>query len=225
MTAIKEVALTFKERMIALMLEGKKDVTRRPIKIPYGYELKDRRLYKITKGHPKKGRWGAMIVRGKDTSFPEHDLVPAPCFDGDLAWVRETWRRFNSSNECGCSEYPCGCPNNNTPLYKVSHDDGESRWHSPSVMPRNASRMTLYIANVTIERLQDITKEQAQREGFKDVDDFAMYWSSLYAQKGYGWNNNPYVWVIEYKVVQENIEKAIPMLVDLNLIEGAASDA
>lgn len=76
--------------MVNALLDGRKLVTRRPLVIPEGWELHDRKLSKITSSHPKKGKWGVLIRRGVDTDFPQTNLVPAPCFIDDLVWVRET---------------------------------------------------------------------------------------------------------------------------------------
>lgn len=135
---------------------------------------------------------------------------------GDRLWVRETFRYFDSSNECGCSDFPCPCPSNGTPLYKATHDtcDGE-KWKPSIHMPRSACRIVLEVTKIRVERLQDITKEDAIAEG---VDysthpsaikmgyavgartNFRHTWEGIYGATS--WNQNPWVWVVEFKVVQ-----------------------
>jgi len=126
---------------------------------------------------------------------------------GDRLWVRESFRLFNSSKECGCSESPCGCPCNGTPIYRATHDDGESKWKPSIHMPRSACRIILEIANVRVERLQDISEGDALAEGIPELvkckspaDEFRMIWEDT----GGEWNSNPWVWVIEFKVLTTN---------------------
>jgi hypothetical protein len=81
-------------------------------------------------------------------------------------------------------------------------------------MPRWASRITLEITNIRVERLQDITPEDAVAEGAEympagDVRDerltvsqivFSRYWDSING-KTYPWSSNPYVWILEFRKV------------------------
>lgn len=131
---------------------------------------------------------------------------------GDRLWVRETFRYFDNSNECGCSEY-CGCPPTGTPIYRASHFTGNGEKWKPSIhMPRNASRITLEITKIRVERLQDISAEDAKAEGF----DYSKHPSSIEMDYAIGartnfrhawdainknWEANPWVWVVEFKVV------------------------
>jgi hypothetical protein len=88
-------------------------------------------------------------------------------------------------------------------------------WRSPIHMPRWASRLLLELTAVRVERLQAITEDDAIGEGcgfdgdpIGDDDEvvfdrtprghFAQLWDSLNAKRGYGWNSNPWVWVIEF---------------------------
>lgn len=129
---------------------------------------------------------------------------------GDRLWVRETWRKFDSSDECGCSEYPCGCPEDGAIIYRATQDGGESKW-SPSIhMPRRYSRITLEITDVRVERLNDISNDDAKSEGcwygrgggvpdkaLTPSDQFPTLWEEIYGDGS--WSSNPWVWVIEFK--------------------------
>jgi hypothetical protein len=152
---------------------------------------------------------------------------------GDLIYVRETFRYFESE-ECGCSDSPCGCPKPDSFIYFASHDDGESKWKPSIHMPRCASRLTLKVTDVRIEKVQDITESQAISEGVRyhslyqewggveihpdshhnatryrwyenPKDAYKYLWGSIYGN----WDCNPYVWVVEFEVIHKNINDVI----------------
>ncbi|MGE6315902.1 hypothetical protein ACQKC1_08950 [Shewanella baltica] len=145
---------------------------------------------------------------------------------GDQLYVRETWRLFNSSNECGCSESPCSCPANGTVLFKATGDSGESKWKPSIHMPRSCARILLEVTAVRVERLNEISEQDAKAEGlqyssvyqqwggvekhsshkphsphwrwYKNPQHaFKSLWNSIYEN----WDANPWVWVIEFKVI------------------------
>jgi hypothetical protein len=79
-------------------------------------------------------------------------------------------------------------------------------------MPRWASRLTLEIIRVRVQRVQEIGLEDVQCEGviftpqssLKQVRmQFAHLWDSLNAKRGYPWESNPWVWVITFKRVSQ----------------------
>lgn len=149
---------------------------------------------------------------------------------GDYLWVRETWANILfTETDCGmeCDGIvdlgaPLVKPPLNSNFYKygvVYRADGYEavkevgeRWIPSTQMPEWASRITLEITGVRVERLQDITTTDIAAEGvcpdgrylgeanryrhaFEDV------WYAINAKCGYSWESNPFVWVIEYKVV------------------------
>lgn len=84
------------------------------------------------------------------------------------------------------------------------------KWKSPLFMPRWASRITLEITDIRVERVQDITEEDARAEGTTSPlryvgalrHKYKHLWDSLNAKRGFSWESNPWVWVIIFKVVQ-----------------------
>ena len=133
-----------------------------------------------------------------------------------------------------CSEdmNKAGIPTDENGIYQIEGDP-PTRWRSPLFMPRWASRINLEIANVRVERVQDISRDDAFAEGveavnpyviepglppgfpraFRDyqnannfftadpVPSFKSLWNSINAKRGYGTEVNPWVWVIEFKVL------------------------
>ncbi|EJL6757183.1 hypothetical protein NMS84_001395 [Vibrio cholerae] len=227
---MKVVPMIFNTDMVKALMAGDKVVTRRPVSpqpepSDYGYDW-----------WPSK-KFGSMVqVSGfeKIDCDYKRDLVEEMSRDacpianiGDLIYVRETFRLFNHSDECGCSEY-CSCPPSGTPVYFATcGGDSESKWKPSIHMPRTASRLTLKVTDVRIERVQDITEEQCWKEGVEHIDGqfdihqlsemaktfdgtfedakalFACLWDSIYQN----WNQNPYVWVIEFEVIHQNVDK------------------
>lgn len=156
---------------------------------------------------------------------------------GDKLWVRETWKPHASHwfNEGGGEEesfsvsYKAGGSRSPEPPHDYCLPDREG-WLPSTHMPRWASRILLEITDIRIERLKDITREDAIAEGiegepcdqtiaWKDylnpkqwgfpewgddcdtaaIDSYRSLWNMLNAKKGFGWEVNSFVWVIEFK--------------------------
>lgn len=126
---------------------------------------------------------------------------------GDILWVRETWSEHQ--------EYY----NNSAKVFAEPHyiykADGvyANKWRPSIHMPKEAARIFLKVTDVRVERLQDITEEDAIAEGMSKtlVDgvvfisakgNFHVFWDSLSIKRGYGWDTNPWVWVIEFERVE-----------------------
>lgn len=226
---MKVVPMIFNADMVKALMADDKVATRRPAK---NLSFSDRMGFTV-------GKWAYGIgwnLRETMNNCIRSKSAKCPVQIGDLIYVRETFRLFNNSDECGCSDY-CNCPPSGTPIYFATYgDDSESKWKPSIHMPRWASRLTLKVTDVRIERVQDIAEEQCWREGVKHIDGkfdinqlsemakafdgtfedakalFACLWDSIYQN----WNQNPYVWVIEFEVIHQNVDKYI------DSIKGAA---
>lgn len=83
------------------------------------------------------------------------------------------------------------------------------KWRPAIYIPKWLTRIRLEITEVRVERLQEITAEEAMLEGYpitfgKDWVEFSVpwfteIWDSLNAKRGYGWGSNPWVWVISFR--------------------------
>ena len=188
--------IIFSTPMVQAILDGKKTQTRRVIKIDDTPEN-----WKISIA-------GTSIVRAEpyDVKLPRYAA-------GDILWVRETWSIHECvkcqagipalGGECKC-EY----------VYRTNYGATDFRWKPSIHMPKEAARIFLKVTDVRVERLQDITEEDAIAEGMSKtlVDgvvfisakgNFHVLWDSLNIKRGYGWDTNPWVWVIEFERINK----------------------
>jgi len=214
---LKERPILFNSEMVRAILDGSKTQTRRMVKpqpIPFG---EDSPFTQATlKEHVGKP-W--MPVGGVFQDAWEKPFGTV----GDRLWVRETWglMSFHDPTDwCGGSIK--GVPESELrERYLVEHAanwnlPNESSYWRPSIhMPRWASRIDLEITAVRVERLQEITEEDALKEGcereFKAdgsvawgaglveaKENFQDLWQSIYGN----WDANPFVWVYEFRRVK-----------------------
>jgi hypothetical protein len=209
---MKERPILFNTDMVKAILDGRKTQTRRPVKNQpsngWGFEGT---FGHIKSAHPKKGKFGAFIRRGVGTDFPETDIEVSPFgMPDEHLWVRET--------------FAVGLCTESTIAYRATHkpSDLEEGWFEtiqwkPSIhMPRWVCRLVLEITNVRLERVQDITEDDAKAEGtiteemaakdglawrFGDRKQFQDMWAKVYPNS---WESNEWVWVIEFKIAELN---------------------
>ncbi len=203
--------ILFNTDMVRAILDGRKTVTRRVVRYKYNNtEMKMRtdkygtRLIEI-----QKDIEGETHGKNPDGST-WHKLLPyieknPPYRKSDTLYVRETWREHSSGFD-------------NLFIYKADYADGSVnvKWHPSIHMPWEAARIWLKVTDVKVERLQDITEEQAIKEGIICVkydvntgkeesaalDWFPILWDSTVKKSDsdcYGWKSNPWVWVIEFE--------------------------
>lgn len=122
---------------------------------------------------------------------------------GDRLWVRETWAAPHAFD----GHTPAFIPRDARIHFLATEDRGGLRWRSPIFMPRWASRITLEIKSLRVERLQDISEADARAEGSDDNSSAIWgpggFWDLWEGIHGPGsWEENPFVWVIEFEVVK-----------------------
>lgn len=207
MKTIKERPILFSGPMVRAILEGRKTQTRRIAKP----RCDDKTPCEHWSGVNTK-ELGVIMFR-----LCEHGGEGLDCpygQPGDRLWVRETFR-LSEPNDCACYE-PCSCKSG-LPIYKATcgfeREKGDPIWKPSIFMPRWASRITLEITGVRVERLQDITEADAKAEGVigcvrqnsypRGTDgqpsraEYAILWESINGQGS--WDKNPWVWVLEFK--------------------------
>ena len=219
---IKEKPILFKGDMVRAILEGRKTETRRILVNAKGYpkigEFKkdDTPGYDFIFRDLRPGRFLWNSFRKKDF------LLRCPYGQvGDRLWVRETFgyqvRRYGG----GTGRHIVYRANNENAIDYTSACGKEFpvKWKPSIHMFRKYSRITLEITEISVERVQGITEEGAKAEGcnhelgrqfdwnyIHDYDSlkklFALLWDSINKNRGFGWDSNPWVWVVKFKVVK-----------------------
>jgi hypothetical protein len=217
---MKERPVIFNGEMVRSILEGRKKQARY-IVTPQPINSKVGMVNACYCGHPE-----LWLVDGDVGSYTCNGLIAPEWLCpfgviGDRLWVRET--------------FAIGLCTESTLAYKATHkpDDLEEgwfekiEWKRSSHMPRWASRINLEITGVRVERLKDITEEDASYEGMSFTDyrldrfnqqragwlwkksskyeeclqsarsAFGNLWESIHSEES--WNANPLVWVLEFK--------------------------
>ncbi len=210
---MREHPILFSSPMVRALLRevGPKTQTRRVVTVPFGqgkrYVPWDPYYADFDGCLMFQDQYGDWHDFEKDAHCPYGSI-------GDRLWVRETFRVLPSYDDEGKSI--------DNIQYRADGHKAISGWSwTPSIhMPRWASRITLEITGVRVERLRDISKEDAKAEGVMQtpfgswiIDDgwtnttfnvgpinvFADYWDSIYAKRGQGWADDPWVWRIEFR--------------------------
>ena len=187
-----ERPILFSGPMVRAILDGRKTMTRRVVKKqpPDGWD---------------RACWFRAPVMGwtyRPEPADEWHTVKCPYGQtSDRLWVRETW----------CDGYTGTA---DPYLYRATYKGGANYTWKPSIhMPRKASRITLEVVGVRVERLQEISEDDAFAEGVSDKvnpneedytlsaeEVFEKLWDSINGKK-HPWDSNPWVWVVEFKRV------------------------
>ena len=243
---MKEKPILFSAEMVRAILDGRKTQTRRVIKpqpdspvVALGFWQSDADgswawRYQ-TPIHDGVLTWNNCRLLGKNGKCP----YGTP---GDHLWVCETWGLVTPESagerwhNLALKRPTCLHPESNPvdgiarAIYRADGKwefaTGYQKWRPSIFMPRWASRITLEIISVRVERVQDISKQDAYAEGIGDpeyedeiagpclagiaggcgacqncdsVFSFKLLWNEINAKRDYSWNKNPWVWVIEFK--------------------------
>lgn len=219
---MKERGMIFNGEMTRAILDGRKTQTRRIMKVQPSEDFTPMNMALET---DYKARWYTPGIVDKDGYLQpaskevfgvsnENEGYSCPFGAvGDRIWVRETWNKYGGLL-----------------TYRADHDWIDdmrkqtvctARWVPSIHMPRWASRILLEITNVRVEQLNVISERDAQAEGVAKLQggfwqhyqpgwtqhqlsargSFVTLWKSIYGEES--WNSNPWVWVIEFKRLEE----------------------
>lgn len=211
--SFKERPILFSAPMVQAILDGRKTQTRRVLKVQPpgdGYQLLRVVDTSGPKSHVGKLHWGKLsenklrVLHSEDRHFDCPYGQP-----GDQLWVREAWRSYPMAGKDGSPGI----------IYRQTPQHSHLGPWKPSIhMPRWASRIQLEIVSVRVDRLNDISEEDARSEGvlqvksdgYQDYSGIGGYWGSAINSfeslwesiNGPGsWSANPWVWVVEFKRV------------------------
>lgn len=206
--------ILFSGPMVCALLAGTKTQTRRIAQVAGGIALSD-----ITEWVEEPSGFRRAVFR--------RDQIAEPRFTvGDRLYVREAWR-----TEAAYDDLSPSAMGGEEPI-RYDADGAHQSWGYPAIsklgrfrqgmhMPRWASRMTLNVCYVRVHRLQDISEEDAKAEGMSgEFCDYELYgqskpyryefsglWNSLNADRGYGWDVNPWVVAVAFTVDRRNIDE------------------
>ena len=192
--------ILFNTEMVRAILDGRKTVTRRIIKLKYSNTHiewhKDKYGKKLVEKQnnvegetygvkPDGTHWQKLLTMREITS---------PYKVGDILYVRETWS-----------------VDNHNWLYRADFSDTDleklkniMRWGPSIHMPKKIARIFLRVVDVRVERVQDIDDDGVVAEGLEIGAPFDELWNSTINKSDldkYGWNANPWVWVIEFEKI------------------------
>lgn len=188
----RELPILFNTEMVRAILDGRKDATRRIVKdfIP------DDAVWGYTAFTHK----GYISCRGTFADGDGEKFFKLPCEPGDILYVRETWKK---------------APNGYYYYEDWQRNDiaDVTKWKPSIHMPKGAARIWLKVTDVRVERLQEITIDDIRNEGLSSmavhagdmeiaIEEWKNLWNSTIKKSDldrYGWDANPWVWVIEFE--------------------------
>lgn len=220
--------ILFNTQMAQAILEGRKTTTRRIIKV-------DSKLDFIGCSSTGDDFDTATFGKGSFDKLLDAEIkerIKAPYMPNDILYVRETWQISNPMGDFARNDRTAEY------VYKAGYAKGKripiirdkeknlGVWKPSIHMPKEAARIFLKVTNVRVERLQDmkfsdlrsegITPDK-EYEGFKNAVEanlevkFATLWDSTVNKKDidqYGFNANPWVWVIEFERIEKSEVKS-----------------
>lgn len=144
-----------------------------------------------------RGRWAGAV----DPRTGSHSMRSPYGKVGSILWVRETWALVENDKGADCVQYRSNIPESDWKLY--------GPWRPSIFMPRAASRITLEVTDVRVERLASISVADCVAEGIHIIpgeergrvkEIYARLWDTINGQRA-PWRANPWVWVVSFQKV------------------------
>ena len=218
--------ILFSGPMVRALLDGRKTQTRRVLE-----PVESHRLMCRSCGVTER-EFKADLCKCEGFALEWTPCMPPSYRKGDLLWVREAWRVDARFDRYKPSELPRTAHPNLDYLATAKPDDlglaGKTR--TSFFMPRWASRLTLRVTEVRVQRLQEIEYDDAISEGMEQrktclspgtgtyahdndvVDDFRALWDSLNAKRdggAFSWASNPWVVAVSFEVIRANVTQVM----------------
>jgi hypothetical protein len=225
----RERPILFSGPMVRAILAGQKTQTRRVCKQAMGMGMGTDPAASVHPDGSGKGfvAWWPSAVSARETAklYPGDEGFHCPYgLPGDRLWVKETlsiksrqrvayradMMSYGIADEMDLCTGAC-IPDSKMFPVKLLGDRG-LKWRSSLLMPRWASRLILEVTAIGIERLHQISREDAMAEGIdadggddahrnrSTVENFAQTWDHLNGKRpGCAWRDNPWVWVVSFK--------------------------
>ena len=204
--------------MVNAILAGRKTQTRRLIKPQPPFDNDSIYLRYVKDGIARFGRG----TPGNSCALCDRKM---PYQSDDVLYVRETWTVWNGNYEYKADVDDGYGPFCSSCTLDICAGDCNSvlKWRPSIHMPKEAARIFLRVTGVRVERLQDVTLDDATAEGCQGKfigcgecagagweilpeDEFADVWNSTIKESDldkYGWDANPWVWVIEFERISK----------------------
>jgi len=227
---MKEISILFNTEMVQAILESRKSMTRRLKGLEKINEAPEKVEFVRFQQYEKDGSYRAIFKHEDADGFGS---VKCPYGQpGDVLWVRETSRKVSHYGfEDPIVEFKAGGHNAHCPIPDTDQFIPMTNWKPSIHMPKEAARIWLEVEEIRVERLQDISHEDAIAEGIyikywgeditqpyayrkskpeglatdykrSEIEAFQDLWGSTYGNDwNIGWNANPWVWVVKFKVL------------------------
>ena len=230
--AVCERPILFSGAMVRAILDGKKTQTRRVVKFRNGRHIVAAPEHDGVFEWWPVDHGGIVVKQSREVMLREcpYGVVGDRLWVRE-SWAIKNWtdKECTDMGFANAPQHPTevylGTPTravhraNWQPEFDGHIPECVQKWKPSIHMPRWASRLTLELTGVRVEQVQDISESDAKAEGVEALgsavvvrgpnpfyyrDEYSSLWNSLNAKRGYGWDENPWVWVLEFRRVEAN---------------------
>lgn len=219
---MKARPILFSAPMVRALLDGSKTQTRRIVK-----PQPERVYFADNEPSVQRMKWKGTTYR------PSYCLCPYGV-PGDLLWVRETWGLSGDLADLSLRDYRIEDPVSIIRMFGSSlkyradrdgYDEATQSWRPSIHMPRWASRLTLRITDVRVERVRSLSRDDAKAEGVRQsegwtsdekgrhfhavspIESFRHLWTDINGPDA--WSRNDWVWVVSFDVLKQNVDDVL----------------